>query len=71
MPVKLNLIPLNEVEFSSRFQSPDADTLENFKNQLHNAGIRVMIRYSKGQDIDAACGQLVVNSSESVQEFPS
>jgi len=59
LPVKLNLIPLNEVE-PSRFQGPDPESLERFRDRINAAGVRVMIRYSKGQDIAAACGQLVV-----------
>ena len=59
MPVKLNLIPLNEVE-PSRFTCPSPEVLEEFKDYMHHAGIRVMVRYSKGQDIGAACGQLVL-----------
>lgn len=60
LPVKVNLIPLNVVG-PSRFKGPEPDALERFRDLLHAAGIRVMVRYSKGQDIDAACGQLVVN----------
>jgi len=56
--VKLNLIPLNEIE-PSRFRSPNRESLEAFRDTLHQSGLRVMIRYSKGQDIAAACGQLV------------
>jgi 23S rRNA (adenine2503-C2)-methyltransferase len=59
LPVKVNLIPLNEVE-PSRFQGPDPRSLEAFRDTIHSAGMRVMIRYSKGQDIEAACGQLVI-----------
>ena len=58
MPVKLNLIPFNDVA-PSAFNSPLPERLEAFKSIIHNAGIRVMVRYSKGQDIEAACGQLV------------
>lgn len=58
LPVKLNLIPLNEVE-PSRFNAPDPIRLVQFRDAIHQGGIRVMIRYSKGQDIAAACGQLV------------
>lgn len=61
VPVKLNLIPLNEVE-PSRFQGPDPESLERFRDRINAAGVRVMIRYSKGQDIAAACGQLVVKA---------
>lgn len=63
LPVKLNLIPLNEVA-PSRFNSPDPKRLVEFRDHIHQAGIRVMIRYSKGQDIAAACGQLVTQQKE-------
>ena len=55
---KVNLIPFNVVG-PSRFASPGADTVAAFRDVIHAAGIRVMVRYSKGQDIAAACGQLV------------
>lgn len=61
LPVKVNLIPLNPIE-ASRFEGPAPEALANFRDRLHQAGYRVMIRYSKGQDISAACGQLVVNN---------
>ena len=59
LPVKLNLIPLNEVE-PSRFRGPEPQSLASFRDAIHAAGMRVMVRYSKGQDIEAACGQLVI-----------
>ena len=66
LPVKINLIPLNPIA-PSRFDSPDPSRLEAFRDYLHQAGFRVMVRYSKGQDIDAACGQLVTKfESEAV-----
>ena len=55
---KINLIPLNPVE-PSRLNSPLPERLIAFRDELTRQGLRVMIRYSKGQDIDAACGQLV------------
>ncbi|NRA66608.1 MAG: 23S rRNA (adenine(2503)-C(2))-methyltransferase RlmN [Pseudobacteriovorax sp.] len=60
VPVKVNLIPLNEIS-KSRFLAPESETLMAFRDYIHNSGIRVMVRYSKGQDIDAACGQLITN----------
>lgn len=56
--VKVNLIPLNEVE-PSRLGAPTPERLQAFRDRIHKSGVRVMIRYSKGQDIAAACGQLV------------
>lgn len=55
---KINLIPLNPIE-PSRLNSPLPERLIAFRDELTRQGLRVMIRYSKGQDIDAACGQLV------------
>lgn len=58
MNVKINIIPLNPVR-PSRLKGPDAERLAAFRDYLFQAGLRVMVRYSKGQDIAAACGQLV------------
>lgn len=57
---KINLIPLNAVSVSA-LKEPDVERIEKFRDILHKEGFRVMIRYSKGQDIAAACGQLVKN----------
>lgn len=65
IPVKLNLIPLNEVE-PSRFQGPEPQSLATFRDLIYAGGMRVMVRYSKGQDIEAACGQLVIKHQETV-----
>lgn len=61
-PVKVNLIPLNPID-PSRLQAPGAERLQGFRDTLQAAGLRVMIRYSKGQDIAAACGQLAAVNS--------
>lgn len=61
LDAKINLIPLNEIS-ASRLTAPDAVSIQRFRDILHKKNIRVMVRYSKGQDIAAACGQLVVNS---------
>lgn len=61
LPVKLNLIPLNEIE-ASRFKGPEPQSLASFREVLQGLGMQVMVRYSKGQDIGAACGQLVIKS---------
>ncbi len=60
--VKVNLIPLNPID-PSRLNSPEPKRLEDFRDCLFNLGLRVMVRYSKGQDINAACGQLVTKAS--------
>ena len=59
LDAKINLIPLNEVS-ASRLSAPSPEQVQAFRDVLHARGIRVMVRYSKGQDIAAACGQLIV-----------
>ncbi|MES2746277.1 MAG: 23S rRNA (adenine(2503)-C(2))-methyltransferase RlmN [Bdellovibrionota bacterium] len=67
LAVKINLIPLNVVG-PSQFRGPEPESLDRFRDYLHAAGLRVMVRYSKGQDIDAACGQLVVQAEKQQQK---
>lgn len=66
---KVNLIPLNEVG-PSRLTAPPPERIQAFRDVLHRAGLRVMVRYSKGQDIAAACGQLVVVAPQTVATGP-
>ena len=60
---KINLIPLNNIS-SSRLAAPSQGTIQAFRDILHAAKLRVMVRYSKGQDIGGACGQLIVDKPE-------
>jgi 23S rRNA (adenine2503-C2)-methyltransferase len=53
----VNLIPLNPVELLP-FERPDRVGIERFAGILRTAGIPTSVRYSRGLDIDAACGQL-------------
>lgn len=59
LDAKINLIPLNEVG-PSRLTAPTPGAIQAFRDVLHARGLRTMLRISKGQDIAAACGQLVV-----------
>jgi len=58
IPCKLNLIPYNETD--GIYQRPDEAVITRFSKILHENRdeYRVMVRWSKGQDIDAGCGQL-------------
>jgi 23S rRNA (adenine2503-C2)-methyltransferase len=56
-PSKVNLIMYNTVE-GSGFESTDEVALNRFIRALVDRGVRVTVRRSRGQDIDAACGQL-------------
>jgi len=54
---KINLIPFNEHE-GCDFQRPEESVILKFQDILANNNFTAMIRYSKGGDISAACGQL-------------
>jgi 23S rRNA (adenine2503-C2)-methyltransferase len=54
---KVNLIPFNDHP-QGPFARPHGNSIEAFKNYLESKGITVTTRYSRGQDISAACGQL-------------
>ena len=58
-PCKVNLIMYNPVE-GTGFQPTDEHQLDRFISALVKRGVRVTVRRSRGQDIDAACGQLAV-----------
>jgi 23S rRNA (adenine2503-C2)-methyltransferase len=60
VPVKINLIPLNEHEGAS-FRRPDIGRVYAFQQELKKAGMIATVRLSKGRDIQAACGQLIKN----------
>ena len=53
---KLNIIPYNETD--GKFRRPDRDQIEKFVVALRSAKFPITVRWSKGTDIDAGCGQL-------------
>ena len=53
----INLIPYNEVKENPYRSTTPEETLE-FYDQLKKRGIAVTLRQKRGDDIDAACGQL-------------
>lgn len=55
--VKINLIPYNENP-DFHFKAPSVEHARLWHRELFNAGLNVTIRWSKGRDISAACGQL-------------
>jgi 23S rRNA (adenine2503-C2)-methyltransferase len=57
VPCKLNLIPFNPFPGTAFAVSPRARILA-FQRRLMDAGIVTTIRKTRGEDIDAACGQL-------------
>jgi 23S rRNA (adenine2503-C2)-methyltransferase len=54
---KVNLIPFNDWE-GSTFQRPPLPRILAFQSALLDADITTTVRWSKGEDIGAACGQL-------------
>jgi 23S rRNA (adenine2503-C2)-methyltransferase len=55
---KMNLIPFNPFPHTD-YQRSDMDTILAFRDILMRAGINTTVRRTRGDDIDAACGQLV------------
>src|SRR5688500_14920857 len=56
-PAKVNLIPFNPFP-DSGFEKTDPDRVRLFQKILLDAGIIATVRKTRGDDIDAACGQL-------------
>lgn len=57
LPCKVNLIPFNAFS-GSDYQAPSPERIQAFRKVLSDAGLRVMVRTTRGADINAACGQL-------------
>lgn len=64
--IRVNLIPFNFTE--SGYTSSESGTIEAFGQVLEKNGVTYTIRYSKGSEIDAACGQLIKNESANLEE---
>ena len=56
-PAKVNLIPFNPFPGTRYTRSP-APTIQRFRDELLQRGVLATIRRTRGDDIDAACGQL-------------
>ncbi len=54
---KVNLIPFNPFP-GTRFERPDEAAIRGFQKKLNDAGMIAPVRRTRGDDIDAACGQL-------------
>jgi 23S rRNA (adenine2503-C2)-methyltransferase len=59
LPCKLNVIPYNEI--GGKFNRPSDEKIKEFLGNLLNSPFMVTTRWSKGADINAGCGQLVVS----------
>jgi len=66
IPSKINVIPFNSLKhmnpegFSAQLEPTPKNRIEDFVTKLRNRNITVNVRYTQGDDIAAACGQLAV-----------
>ncbi len=67
VPSKINLIPFNTFP-ECDYKCSDEARIERFANIILNAGITVTMRRSRGEDIDAACGQLAGKNDKENQQ---
>lgn len=63
LPVKVNLIPYND-NAGLGFNTPARDWVFTWQRYLNSQGLQAFIRWSKGADIAAACGQLATESKQ-------
>jgi 23S rRNA (adenine2503-C2)-methyltransferase len=71
LPSKVNLIPFNPFP-GTRFERSDEATIRAFQKILLDADVLTMVRRTRGDDIDAACGQLkgqVLDRTRRQREF--
>jgi 23S rRNA (adenine2503-C2)-methyltransferase len=58
LPCKINLIPFNPFQ-DSGYERPSMNATRRFQAVLTEEGYIATVRMPRGDDIDAACGQLV------------
>ena len=61
-PVKINIIEYNPHK-DSPFKKSEKQKMDAFVAFLEKLNLIVTVRYSKGKDIDAACGQLAARNN--------
>ena len=66
IPVKINLIPLNPVG-GVPYEAPAREDVLAFQSLVRAEGWSVFIRRTRGDDIDAACGQLALKGAKPVK----
>lgn len=69
LPAKVNLIPYNENAGLGYF-APRLERINAFRDTLERQGINATIRWSKGVDISAACGQLASEAKKTSARAP-
>ncbi|NQW29369.1 MAG: 23S rRNA (adenine(2503)-C(2))-methyltransferase RlmN [Ignavibacteria bacterium] len=67
MPTKVNVIPFHDIGFThpeglaAELQPATPEKFQWFIKKLRDEGVKVFVRSSSGEDIDAACGQLALS----------
>jgi 23S rRNA (adenine2503-C2)-methyltransferase len=69
LKVKVNLIPLNPHP-GTAMEPALEESLKAFQKYLEDRSISAPVRYSRGQDVSAACGQLAVKRKEEIHQDP-
>jgi len=59
--VKLNLIPMNPIE-ESKLRAPEESRVVAFRERMASHGYSCFVRTRRGDDVDAACGQLALKT---------
>jgi 23S rRNA (adenine2503-C2)-methyltransferase len=62
LPSKVNLIPMNPIAASS-LRAPTREAVEAFRRELGRLRVSCSVRQTRGDDVDAACGQLALAST--------
>lgn len=62
LPSKVNLIPMNPIRESS-LHAPRPEAVEAFRRELAKLRVSCSVRQTRGDDVDAACGQLALNQT--------
>jgi 23S rRNA (adenine2503-C2)-methyltransferase len=68
IPSKVNLIPWNPHPLAS-YRRPTDARVRAFQETLKERGLAVYVRRSRGDDIDAACGQLAAKDADVVVQI--
>ena len=63
---KINLIPFNSFT-GSEYKRPSNNKIDQFKKYLMSKGFIATLRITRGDGVDAACGQLVGNLSSAIK----
>jgi len=67
IPTLMNLIPFNPFK-DSGYKTSSAKRVNKFSEILMDSGMTTVIRRTRGDDIDAACGQLVGKVEDKVED---